>query len=279
MNRKREEELMQLAFGDVRREMGHMQGEISADPEAAKTYQAYCEMREGLKALRDVPEMQISTERLRDAILKEGLQPKPASGWNWSWLATPIAVGACAFVVVTMMRKPATPFPGAENLAATGSSIIVGEPKTEVATNVSLNTEFNNVLRNMIDPLKPVDFGTVELAESVQPVAKRGSYRPNRGNTPVATVATMTKPVPGLSKSLSLSSNSPSLNERKAETMSFGSAQGDFDSANTKMSFKSAAESAAAPNDIVQIESKMDIESGAAKATEVKGNQNVEIGG
>lgn len=279
MNRKREEELMQLAFGDLRREMGHLQGEISADPEAAKTYQAYCEMREGLKALRDVPEMQLSTERLRDAILKEGLQPKPASGWNWSWLATPIAVGACAFVVVTMMRKPATPFPGAENLAANNQTVIMGEPTAEVATKVSLETKFENVLRNTIDPLKPVDFGTVELSESVQPVAKRSGYRSIRSSAPVATVAMMTKPVPGLSKSLSLSSNSPSLNDRKAETLSFASAPGDFDSRNVKASFSSIAESAAAPNDIVQIESKMDIESGAAKATEVKGNQNVEIGG
>jgi len=278
MNRKREEELMQLAFGDLRREMGHVQGEISADPEAAKTYQAYCEMREGLKALRDVPEMQLSTERLRDAILKEGLQPKPASGWNWSWLATPIAVGACAFVVVTMMRKPATPFPGAENLAASNQTVVVEKPTAEVASNVSLDTKFEQVLKN-IDPLKPVDFGTVELTESVQPVAKRGGYRSIRSNAPVATVAMMTKPVPGLSKSLSLSSNSPSLNDRKAETMSFASAPDGFDSVNAKMSFRSVAESAAAPNDIVQIESKMDIESGAAKATEVKGNQNVEIGG
>src|SRR5689334_12270842 len=112
MNRKREEELMQMAFGDVRREMGMLQSEIDSDPESAKTYQAYCEMREGLKALRGVPEMQLSTERLRDAILREGLQPKAAPRWNWSWLATPIAVGACAFVVVTAMRKPAVPLPG-----------------------------------------------------------------------------------------------------------------------------------------------------------------------
>lgn len=279
MNRKREEELMQLAFGDLRRENTPLQAQIESDPEAAKTYGSYCEMREGLRALKDIPEMQLSSERLRDAILKEGLSPRRESGWNWSWLATPLAVGACAFVVVTAMRKPATDIPGVGSGAVIGSS-------DSVATNAPVKDD-------IFELKTPVNFGnTVNTQADSAPVVKSvvsdemgqtrtsKSYASNhrRRSTGTRVAALEIASVPGLAKSLSATPPPApsSLKERKQELMA-STAFADTDSMRSMAAPATALD--AGQNDIVRIDSKVDKESGAAKAVEVKGSQNVEIGG
>lgn len=276
MNRKREEELMQMAFGDLRREMGSRAAEIDKDPDAAKTYQAYCEMRDGLKALRDIPEMQLSTERLRDAILREGLHPKRGFVWNWSWITTPLAVGACAFVVVTMIRKPASPIPGG-NIVSNGQPMMVG--MNEASKPDLFDTTFDEIR-------KPIDFGESIMAaapvkEEISPrvVRVRQTNRREADKSPVLTLAMATKPIPGLSSSLAKETSAPSLDERPSPDAFVNASFAPTPATMKTMAMTSFAAKSADAGEIVQIESKMDAESGAAKATEVKANQNVEIGG
>lgn len=276
MNRKREEELMQLAFGDLRREMGASR-EIDTDPEAAKTYQAYCEMRDGLKALRDIPEMQLSTERLRDAILREGLHPKRGPVWNWSWITTPLAVGACAFVVVTMMRKPASPIPGG-NIVSNGQPMMVGMNEADKTS--LFDTTFDQIQ-------KPFDFGASIVATPVvredEPPRNvrsvRSGARRQSGHEAPVTLAMATKPIPGLATSLAKETSAPALDARPtAESFTNASFAPPQPAAMKTMAMTSFNRNTSS-SEIVQIESKLDVESGAAKATEVKANQNVEIGG
>ena len=78
-----------------------MDGQVSFEKLSAteqKEAQAFMHLRQDLRMLNDVPEHQMSNERLRDAILAASIQKKasPASGlWNVLWVPT----AACAFVV------------------------------------------------------------------------------------------------------------------------------------------------------------------------------------
>lgn len=276
MNRKREEELMQLAFGDLRREeCRSFASGIENDPEAEKMYGAYCEMREGLKALRDVPEMQLSTERLRDAILREGLAPKRESRFNFGWLAAPIAVGACAFVVVTAMRQPASPIPDA------GGGLVVRNADPTDTGKIVLGGGSSEA-----DPynLRPFNFGNKEpvappVVTQVSDEASDEVSRPRvRNRTRVrrdTTVAMLeTTKLPGLAVSLSSKPKALTLDQRAQAVALISSAP-----AAALDSGKVEDVSSTLSNDIVQIDSKVDTETGAARAVEVKGSQNVEIGG
>ena len=111
MRRNDEDRLIELAFGEATpQEAEQLQMNAQSDPRLAETLRSYKEMREGLSALRDVPEMQLSCDRLRDAILAGGLKEPRFGGWT-TWLAAP-AIVAVAFAVTLMVRRPAVPLPG-----------------------------------------------------------------------------------------------------------------------------------------------------------------------
>jgi len=279
MNRKREEELMQLAFGDLRREdCGSFASQIDSDPEAEKMYGAYCEMREGLKALRDIPEMQLSTERLRDAILREGLTPRQTPRWSWNWLAMPIAVGACAFVVVTAMKKQDPVLPGAGS-----GGLVVKNLGTSPDSVVSLGG--SERIREDLFNVGPFDFGDSVSESTPAPSSpatsknvkgsifskRRGDAKPSGRSASGDQVRT--RAVPGLAMALAAQPTTPTLDEREVAVMTAAPAAMS-DHAMVENPFKSTGN-----NEIVQIDSRVDAETGAARAVEVKGTQNVEIGG
>ncbi|MER3496910.1 MAG: hypothetical protein C4320_09210, partial [Armatimonadota bacterium] len=64
-----------------------------------------------LPNLREVPPMQLSNERLRDAILKTGLNDthstKVLPWWSWAW--APLAAAALVVVVLPRMQAPPAP--------------------------------------------------------------------------------------------------------------------------------------------------------------------------
>jgi hypothetical protein len=264
MNRKREEELMQLAFGDLRREEnGQLQAEISTDPEAAKAFSSYRDMCDGLKALRDVPEMQLSTERLRDAILSGGLQPRPVSRWNFNWLATPIAVGACAFVIVLAVRKPHTiPMPSG-TVAMDTPSVDGSNPKKDWlgVTDFGANDD--------VSPKTAPQAATISHDVTEQtPRMRHHVLRKNNGSMMVA--ALTTTPNPGLAKALSM----PTFGNINANTsMTFAAKTADATRG------AQAEQNSPKGNEIVMIDAQPDAETGAARATEVKSSSNVVIGG
>lgn len=118
MKRKNEEQLIELAFGDISAgEAERLRQEISADPKASETLRTYEELRSSIGGLRDVPEMQLSRERLRHAILAGGL--KESRNWNLQWLGAPVAIAAVAFAFTLVARRPALPLPAGQGLVAT----------------------------------------------------------------------------------------------------------------------------------------------------------------
>lgn len=99
MIRNRTDKLVEAAFGD--RDRADL-GTLSA--EEIRELAQLEELRATLPRLNKIPEPQISTERLRDAILAQGLKPQPTRSSN-SWMWTPAAAFAMAFAIFFLRPK------------------------------------------------------------------------------------------------------------------------------------------------------------------------------
>lgn len=152
--RKKEDDLIQLAFGDLKKEHADaLRQACSADAEASETLRSYEMMREGLLGLKDIPEMQMSTERLRDAILKDGLKPHPQSRFNWNLLAWPVSLGLAA-TMGWMYLKPSS---------STSQPILVSEDSRPVATNFDTKIDLSQPDLDTV-PVTSGLFGSPDLS-------------------------------------------------------------------------------------------------------------------
>jgi len=111
MNGKFEEKLAQLAFGDLSpEEAAQVEAQVARNPEASRALSEYRDMCGGLRSLAAVPEHQLSNERLRNAILTQGLRAKPVeqpskrSNLGWVWM--PVMACALGFGLITMRNRP-----------------------------------------------------------------------------------------------------------------------------------------------------------------------------
>jgi len=137
MRRRKENKLMNLAFGELSKdEAAALEGSLSDDPQARNTVQSYQRMRSDLQLLHDIPEMQMSHERLRDAVLREGLK-KQNHAARFGWVVAP---GMAVVLAVALMmgrsqlsvNAPETVAPGmtlGDVVAAKVSSL--GNPLSE----------------------------------------------------------------------------------------------------------------------------------------------------
>ncbi len=112
MNGKFEEKLAQLAFGDLSpEEAAQVEAQVARNPEASRALAEYRDMCGGLRSLAAVPEHQLSNERLRNAILTQGLRTKPvepaSKGFGAGWLWMPVAACALGFGLIMLRNKPA----------------------------------------------------------------------------------------------------------------------------------------------------------------------------
>lgn len=101
MKKRFEEDLAKLAFGDLNAaEAQRLELLAMKDPEATRALDSYCRMKDELKSLAvDVPDDQLSTDRLRQAILARGLgDRRPVARFNWVWMPATAAVLAFGFM-------------------------------------------------------------------------------------------------------------------------------------------------------------------------------------
>lgn len=90
MNRR--DDLIQHVFGDLdERRSRQLDAESALRPEIAREAQALRRLREDLRTLRDIPECQLSTDRVRDAVLRSEMKARPRL--SLVWLGAPVAVG------------------------------------------------------------------------------------------------------------------------------------------------------------------------------------------
>lgn len=118
MKRKLEEKLSRFAFGDLESaEAARLEAEIAGDAEALEALATYRAMRVDLQALgAEIPTHQLSTERLRGALLDQGLRTAPKkAGYGWLWAPTAVAAMAFGLVFFKNMRQPTIPMAGGWN--------------------------------------------------------------------------------------------------------------------------------------------------------------------
>ena len=99
---------------------------LKEDEEAQKLHQEMSSLNVGLKSLRDIPECQLTSDRLRDAILSQGVKPQPTKTAWWKW-AAPALAAACAgaFLFSGMLNNPSGNGPVANNDSSNAAASIV----------------------------------------------------------------------------------------------------------------------------------------------------------
>lgn len=263
-------------------------------------------VKQGLRELRDVPPMQLSNDRLRDAILGQGLSPEstPSSPsipwWRWAW--APVAAGALAIALVPLIRPAA---PTRLNLD-TNSFAMVADP----APSGSLLGESGVAKMRAIESSASANKGTVAgtSAEVTTPA-------PSTANT-ASTVPTVAPRVRSERTSSYVTSNrrtrssrptvtsAPKRADAKAEVneldaaLQSGAAAALFDGVSAEApqfergtAFARKVDTPAGPlamasvmsqsqdDSIVLLSSEEDPATGAAAASEIDSHVNVSIGG
>ncbi len=101
MNRKLEKLAAKLAFDEIDAPQAEkLRESVAEDAEAARRLGEYEGMRLDLRKLAErTPECTVSADRLRDAILGDGLNEARTSHQNWGWVWAPIATGVLAFAL------------------------------------------------------------------------------------------------------------------------------------------------------------------------------------
>jgi len=86
---KSEDKWIEIAFGEQKLPEGFTAKDAD-DLEILRTYES---LRDDLELLKDIPEMQFSNERLRDAILAAGPKASVEAPWvlRWGWAIAPVA--------------------------------------------------------------------------------------------------------------------------------------------------------------------------------------------
>lgn len=97
MKTNREDLIQALAFGEL---TDAERATVERDPSVTKEVNEWNSMKLDLYRLREVPAPQLSTERLRDRILNEGLRPQRRFSWAALWApATALAAFAFAYII------------------------------------------------------------------------------------------------------------------------------------------------------------------------------------
>ncbi|MBC8064607.1 MAG: hypothetical protein H7Y17_07240 [Chlorobia bacterium] len=266
MRRKTEDQLAKFAFGDLTaEEASSLQASLQDDAEANRTLDMYSRMKVELQSLcTDVPEDQLSKERLREAILTRGLKEHRAEPARPNWLWMPAAAAVLAFGVVFAKGKLQ------ENPSTSPMVVDNSKPRLELPSDIRI--------------VRP------PVSEKVASTART----PLIVNTPPMTVAVNTD-----RGSRNLRSGTDDLEDRRPDEfssvkgiprlMAFEAPQSDHDMAlsGQPVIFESKKESAPSrpqPSSldqpaIVVIQSETDADTGALKATEVRNTANVVVGG
>lgn len=254
MDRKKEDQWIEFAFGDLRGDAADaLRDEIANDPAAQRLVHQMQQMKEGLTRL-PVPPCQVSTERLRDAILNQGLHPRSnaPSWWRMAWM--PVAAAVLA-VVSMQFLAPTQPAPERGPVAIVESG--TGSRNAETS----------------------IDGGASRVAEAYgdaldrQLAARSERVAPSSGST--------SRPrFRGGATSRSAESRVDGLMARNAVSAGAGAAT--LAPAPPAIAPSAGVASLAAdepPGGIILIGSERDTTTGASRAIEVKDASNVLIGG
>lgn len=242
-------------FGDFKSETSR----TKVSPDDKEELDLIHAIRADLKSLSDVPPSQLSNERLRDAILGQGLHPGSihTSELKFGWLWMPCGAFVVSFALFIALHP--------------SRSMSESRP-TLVGVN-SLNTESRSNVVALKAPHVPITRGSKVTPETGAFVLTSPRKKPRHRHSlkylesPIAVAAKL---------------------DLKANTVYKGSAMPIVSSvavASTQpdqtrlIEFPAITADASTAPPIVMIDTESDSESGAQKATEVRGTSHVLVGG
>lgn len=254
------EKIIEYAFGELdAQEAQRFEAEMLRNPSLAAEVEIYRSLRTDLPALNDIPEMQFSKERLRDAILTEGIKPKRSFAW-FNWILAPSAVAGCVLLYTVAMNGNGsrnTQFVGANNVAQERIAINGDVNFSVPATSMSATAIPESAPMSKDIPRLDAPTGSAPMEKRTKRsdfVAKKRTNRLTLVASKASTAAASKMVVPAMKASVA------SLTSTAQNEQSGGS-----------------TEVVEAP--IVLIDATTDSGAGAATATEVQDVANVVIGG
>jgi hypothetical protein len=199
-----------------------------------------------------VPEHQLSTERLRHAILNKGLSARPATSW-WKLAWTPLAIAGLVFYAV-------------RNTTVAGPDLRASAPPMDVVRDAG-----SAGVEDRSTPLvKPAPLAA--SAPAVQPESRPKSFAPA---APAAGRLAMRSAPPGSPRYRGAAGRARSIDLEPSVALSNAEA---IELAVIDAAVSSGVEGASRPG-IVLIGADKDEETGANRATEVASASNVLVGG
>ena len=277
--------LFGYAFGELSdAEIAKIESELMLDDALQSEANLLKDLKSDLKSFEEIPEMQFSTERLRDAILGQGLKPKKVAPQWLSWVSAPMALASVvllAFVftggVNRMLGRQQNPV-----YVSAGSSQSANSPSGPmVAVNESTFSLQSKATGSQVSSSA---IQTPKSEDEKMQGGSKGNRRLNPRNerSKGLVVALDTSSRPSLARPASQSARNMrnmgvpgGVHNEVAGNVSLGDIVPEQGSA----SMISAAKAEVAPTEIVILNSERDAGTGAAIATEVKNPTNVVIGG
>jgi anti-sigma factor RsiW len=262
MKFRKEDRLAKLAFGDLNeQEAQELELLVKSDPRMEKTLMEYRSMRDGLRQLADIPEHQLSNERLRDAILGNGLNPKAPVKFDWGWIAT--SALAC-FIVAGVVGLRGRLQHNVDPQFVTGSSSVAVNSPTDTSLNVFGSSKHSVKVAKVVAPVHhETASGGALVASYEAPVRHRRRHEPTLDAGAGDLMASLTKQ-PAIQPAVL--TKTPDENASTTPTPA-------PDTSGLKPVDDTPTSS------VVVIDQEKDQETGAQRATELGSPTNVVVGG
>lgn len=264
MKPRDEDSLIQLAFGELTEaEASQVREALKHDRVGASKFAQYERLKDGLALLREIPEPQISTARIREAILGQGLRQRP-DGLRWAWVLLGPAVAAVAAISLYPFRGEMPRLAGVVAPARKDSTMVafVKPEKVTFAPPLEITSPGNAALT-------VVDFGTVSTTGESRHASRRHKRKATNDEDFVANLdralayqdVSQTTPVPASLAGIA----APTARDAVLRSVSPAP--------------KTPTGSAKNTDKILVVKDAPDNVTGAQQATEVESNSNVVIGG
>ncbi|HJP82889.1 MAG TPA: hypothetical protein VJ835_05225 [Fimbriimonadaceae bacterium] len=273
MKKRIEEELASLAFDESGSDAKARLEQLSqTNPGAVKAYDSYCRMREELRSLSvDVPADQLSTERLREAILARGLSERKQTANRPTWIWVPVGAALLAFGISAMKGNwpnsaPVTTTVVERNATEPGFNLPGFDPEGFRSPEFSLPSSVETPAVTNQSPTPQY-----AMNESRRRSNRRDSEISSRG---ISTEEELPAGIPELSFDRASTMEGAALS---SNTISFGSES--HESLKTAATVATPEPITAAGPTIVVIQPETDKMTGTLKATEVENTANVVVGG
>ncbi len=265
MDKKFEDQVAKMAFGELSEaEASEVRAHAAANADAGQMLASYEALRSDLRRLKDVPPDQLSKERLQNAILTQGLKPKPVRRSNpWAWSASGVFVVALVALFLAKSQQPLQPQqkqPVVMDFHRSATPSIVDE---NASADQSLDSSLNGDDRSQIEE-------AIVFTPTPQPQPKFVAPDNAPQVLPKKAVA-VTIPIDRNTKTRSIS-NLPTRGEVRKELPDNSSSSKD------NLALEPVTAPAAdkkAPETLVLIQSDMDGNTGANNAVEVHQTEDV----